>query len=299
MKRFYHYFLFSDPEGSQTPHAFCDKLLKPYGSTRMPALFHNSIFPSNGSGGYDSTGPIDENKFRRILARGDNTGAIPKNSRCWLNIEGSTHRICQPLPESPWYIFQQEELDWFHDVLGVAKSERPDVKFGFYGQVPFAGIDFICNPGLEGRREQILVACHSLAKEVDFLLPYFYDRLNLPPLFNTFDQRLKWIETTLDSCRRFYPGVTVIGMPWCEYYDLWQSHPLPDTHEAQVARRLSGYTWLKYNQLILELADGVLWWGGASRDNGPGTSFDYTAEWWDVSKRDIFGVYGKQPRGGE
>lgn len=282
----HHHLLYSDPAGILTPTQFCNELMAPYGFTRMPVLFHDKLFFPNGSGGWDTSGPIDEDKFRQTLEEGADNGKIPLNSKCWINLEGKKHRIVKSLRKRPWYELCRMELDFFHDVLTLAQETRPDLKFGFFGQVPCAGFDFVLNPDLEEVREPILVACHPLAKRLGFLMPYFYDRFTLPPQYNTCEQRLKWIRTTLESCRRFFPESLVIGMTWPEYHDEWNQRPKPDTERAQKARRLSGYKWFRYNRLIWELADGWNWWGGS-----PGTPWDPLAEWVEASK-ELFETYG-------
>ncbi len=285
-KRFHHYWVFADPAGVKTPHQFCDDLLAPFGSTRLPALFHNDIFPEDGSGGWDSSGDIDERKFRHVLSRGDNTGKIPPDSWCWLNIENPEHNVYEAVDEYPWIVPQQKGIDFFHRVLDVAKDERPDVKFGLFGQVPYAGYQFTLNPRLREARERLYVACRPLAEELGFLLPYFYPNKVRPAAYSTFEHRLEWIRTVLKAARYHYPETHLIGMPWCEYIDLWRQRPDPDTEEAQVARRLSGWEWWRINETIVELADATLFWGGQG-----GTPFDPSAEFWDASKH-LFEVYG-------
>ncbi len=286
-KTFHHHFLFHDPSGNEpSPHKFCDELMRPYGSTRLPVLFHGSIFPDDGSGGWDGSGDIDERKFRHVLAKGDNNGKIPQDSLCWLNIEHANHNVYKHIQESPWTVPQQEGIDFFHAVLDVAQDERPDVKFGLYGQVPFCtGYHFLLSdtPEVVEGKEHLFAVCRPLAERLGFLLPNFYDQ-KVRPIFDTPEDRLRWIRTVLEAARYYYPGKLLIGMPWMEYIDLWRQRPDPDTVEAQVARRLSGWTWLRINQTILELADGVLWWGGDQTGNSGKTFWDPTAEWWDASK---------------
>ena len=272
MAPIYHHFKFSDPEpGSTVPnHVFSDRLMAEHGVPRMPALFHNHIFADDDPGGL---GPIDEDKFRYRLTHGN---AILDGGRCWLDIEGAVHRLCRPIQEPPWFECPPEELDFFHHVLTVAQKERPKVKFGLYGQIPSTGWGFTLNPNLEEVREQILVACHPLAKRLGFLLPYFYDEARRN--YDTFDYRLQWIRKTLVDCKRFFPETPVIGMLWPEDYGLWRQRPTPDTAEHQKLRQLSGLKWLKYNEIVRELADGVLWWC----ERKP---WDPTADWWWVTQQ--------------
>ncbi len=282
MKHFHHYFIFSDPTGAvQSPHKFCDELMEPHGVTRIPALMHGRLFADDDP---DGNGPIDEDKFRRNLS---NRTWIPQDSKCWLNIENPAHNVYGPPQGNPmgsgWP--RQEGIDFFHHVLDVAVNERPDVKIGIFGQVPYAGYSFVLDPYLQESRERLQVACQPLAGRLGFLLPFFYDRKIHPRVINTFAHRLRWIRTVLEDARKFFPNTLIFGMPWCEYYDLWKERPDPDTAEAQKARQLTGYTWHMYNKLILELADGVMWWGGDNSGGNSGTThWDPDAEWWLASR---------------
>ncbi len=285
-KRFHHYLIFNDPTGNQLPHPFCDELLKPYGSTRLPALFHNDIFADDDP---DGNGDIDERKFRHILAKGDNNGRIPQNSWCWLDIENIVHNTYKHIQEPPWTVPQQEGIDFFHRVLDVAKDERDDVKWGLYGQVPAAPYILTLSERHEEARERLYSANRSLARELGFLLPYFYDNKVRPDSYNTLEHRLQWITTTLRAARYHYPGKPLIGMTWMAYHDLWRERPDPDTHEHQVLRSLTGYEWRKFNETILELTDGVLWWGQSG-------DWDEGAEWWQMSK-ELFVEFGATDAG--
>ncbi len=278
MNRFHHYFKFSDPTGAQEPHAYCDGLMEPYGVTRIPSLMHGKIFRKDDPLG---NGPIDEDKFRRNLS---NRTWIPQDSGLWLNIENSAHNVYRHTANKPWVVPNQEGVDFFHHVLDVVRGERPDVRIGIFGQVPYSGYQFTLNDSLQEARDALNVSSQPLAERLDFLLPFFYDQQTRPASIDTFEHRLKWIRRVLTDAQTSFPGTPVYGMPWCEYYDLWKKRPDPDTTEAQVARQLSGYTWHKYNELILELAEGVLWWGGDNSRNAGTTHWDPDAEWWQASR---------------
>lgn len=276
---FHHCFLFSKPGGPADIRScikFCDDLMAPYGSTRLPYLMHYRIFPDDDQAG---NGPIDERKFRYHLTTGND---IPQDSRCWLNVEpaNKSHEPWEVLEEFPWARPQQEGIDFFHHILDVAQTERPDVKFAFFGRFPNAGYQWILNEDLQQAREELMVACGPLVRRLGFLLPYFYDHKVWPDGINSPGHRERWVRTTLDEASRFYPDVPIIGMPWCEYHDLFKLRPDPDTPEAQYARRLSGWAWWRVNQTIFDYTDTVLWYGGDT-----GTPWDETAEWWEVSKK--------------
>ncbi|GAF71680.1 unnamed protein product [marine sediment metagenome] len=289
-KDFYHALQFADPSGQQTPAEFCDTVLGAYGSRRMPVLFSMDIFPRiNMPPGYDATGPIDERKFRHKLSHGDNDDTIPQGSEVWLDIESPEWAVFYHPPEAPnWYSAHQQGIDWRHGLLDIAEQERPDCTFGFYGQVPHVPFRGTLHPDpqVQQWREELAVACHPLARRV-FLLPYFYHNKRQDGC-DTFEDRLRWIRSGLTDARRFFPESRLIGMTWMEWYDLWKVRPIPDTPEAQTARLLSGWQWWKINQAILDLADGVLWWGGRP----PGTNtWQPQAEWVDASG-ELFRAYG-------
>ena len=286
-KLFHHYLKFYDPTGaSNDPHGWCDRLMAPYGVTRIPALMHGHIFADDDPAGNND---FDEAKFRYQLTHGDR---IPQDSWCWFNIENPVHSVWKNVKGSDDVEVQQEGIDFFHRVLDVAENERPDVTLGIFGQVPFSGYKFIANERFVESRERLYTACRPLADRLGFLLPEFYDRQLWPGSMNTFGHRLQWLKTVLEGARYHYSGKTLIPMLWPEYIDLWRHRPDPDTEEAQIARQLSGLTWLRFNRIVLDLADGVMWWGGGSGSNSGKNLWKADSEWWDASK-EMFRVYGQ------
>lgn len=285
-KKFHQYLGFHDPSGDEwLASRFCANLLAPYGVTYVPSLMHGWIFADDDPLG---NGDIDESKFRLHLC---NYKRIPQDSWCWLNIENKNHSVWKAVEGSHDVEVQQEGIDFFHHVLDVAENERPDVTFGVFGQVPFSAYRFIANPQFVESRERLYTACRPLAERLGFLIPQFYDRAFWSASENTFEERLRWFEIVLKGACYHYPKSIVIPMLWMEYIDLWRQRPNPDTEEAQLARLLSGWTWFRFNQIVLDLADGVMWWGGGTGDDNPGKNlWKPDSEWWSASK-ELFKTY--------
>ncbi len=278
-KERYHYTQFKDPSGLLEAGKFCDAQFSPIGFNRMPFVFQNNILDP-------SSHEFDEDTFRRSLTEGDNTGRIPLDSRVVIDLEYPAWNVYKHLPEDKlWYQVNQPGIDLRFRILEVAKSARPDCEFGYYGQMPHLpyGGTLHASPRVQESRRHLAMACWSLAEQCDFLVAYFYDR-KVTPVYDTFADRLRWVRTGLAEAKQFFPPKPVLGMLWMEYYDLWRARPDPDTLEAYRARQLSGYTWQEYHRLILELADGILYWGGVPWNTIP---WDPTAEWWWVTQRGL------------
>ena len=295
MNKLFHYLLFSDPAGVvHSPWRFCDELMAPYDRLKMMAHCH--IFEDDDPQG---NGPIAEDKFTRVLERGDNDGRLPRDCWAFLNIENDGHNPHRSLGHPPWLETNQEGLDFFHGALDLVQRVRPDVTWGIYGRVPWTDYQGMLSPNAQDGIEQVLFDCRHLARRLHcpphmgYLMPYFDDKVSFngwePATGTPFENRLEWIRKTLDYTRRYYPESTVIPMLRMEYMDLWRARPDPDTAEHQKARRLGGYKWLRYCELILKMADGICIVGGEG-----GTPFDFDADWWLAMKK-MFELY-RSPR---
>lgn len=155
-------------------------------------------------------------------------------------------------------------LQWF-------KAAAPGLAVGYYGAPPLR--DYWKSLKSPTSKEWA-----SFAKENDALRPLSggVDIL-FPSLYTYYTDRGGWVRyayAQIAEARRLANGKPVYVFLWPQYHD---SNP------SLAWAHLPADFWRLQLQMAKQYADGIVIWGGWSKDNRP-TKWDDNAAWWKVTK---------------
>lgn len=157
-------------------------------------------------------------------------------------------------------------------VVNWAKQCRADLKFGFYGQIPISDHKLVLKSN-KSKEKQYWKQQHGavipIAHSVDAIFP---------SLYTLYEDQDRWIYLA----KEYIKMARVLAEEKPVYPYIW-----PQYHEGNKSKKgtfLDRTFWRKQLELVYELADGVVVWGGW--DNGP-MQWDENAEWWQETKNFI------------
>ena len=165
-----------------------------------------------------------------------------------------------------------ESIEKYKTVIDWAKKCRVDLKFGFYGQIPISDHQLILK-GENSKENRFWVQQHDatieLAKAVDALFP---------SLYTVYDEEYKWeilAKEYIKMARKLANGKPVYAYIWPQYHE---------GNKEKKGTFINRRFWRKQLELVYELADGAVVWGGWN--NGP-MKWNENEEWWLETKEFI------------
>ncbi|MCY2952924.1 MAG: hypothetical protein NTU53_13250 [Planctomycetota bacterium] len=225
-------------------------------------------------GGYDWTKP-NEAATRQVARR-----AAKLNQILCIDIEHLPEDIRRDSPAGV-----QNTVQIYTQIVNWIRSERPDVKLGFYGSFPrrdywtpvsyWQAMDhrgerwFDFNLPRFAEKYRIWQAANDvfkpLAAKVDYLFPSLYSFYNDPAGW------VYYAKGNILEAKRF--GKPVIPFIWMEYHN---GTPL-------IGQQISSEFWRLQLDTIRQMADGVVIWGGVhSSPDAPPVPEQWNAAdpWW-------------------
>lgn len=227
---------------------------------------------------------IEELAVSLFWKKGDDMNALP-NKRRYCSV------IRKVKSEYEWVIIDvehwilstrwaseaqvRENLEKYVTIMNWAKECRPELKFGLYATVPIIDHNYvlkdISSKEYQFWREQNM-ALTKLVAAVDALFP---------SLYTVYDEPEKWEYLTREYIKmaRFLAGDKPV------YPYIW-----PRYHQGNKSKKgqfISGEFWKFQLEIVYELADGVVFWGGWRR--GP-MDWDENREWWTETKAFISSI---------
>lgn len=165
-------------------------------------------------------------------------------------------------------------VDKLLTILEWMRSERPELKMSFYGVVPSRSWPAAYPAHGPGSEYYAKWAAHNdrlqaLADASDFLAPSLYTLyskdLQDRPAYVFWEN---YIRRNIAEARRLAKGKPVYPFMWPQYH--------PSNSEGLAGQYLSGKDWRFQLDLVNEIADGIMLWGGPT---------PFAAEqWWEATR---------------
>jgi hypothetical protein len=234
----------------------------------------------NPAGGYDMTTP-NETATRNIARMAADAGQV-----LIIDIEHFPVDIRTSSPAAVQTTMQKlgQIVDWI-------RSERPNVKIGFYGIAPLrdywtpvlyqAALDNPTNSWYQQRLAEFTANYQRWQQANDFLKPLI-DKVDFifPSLYTFYNDPTNWVyyaKGNIAEAERY--GKPVIPFIWMEYHN---STPL-------AGQQLSPDFWKMQLQTLRQYAQGMVIWGGVTYSPSSGsTSIDPWSEqdpWWVTTRQ--------------
>ena len=163
----------------------------------------------------------------------------------------------------------QDNIEKYITIMNWAKECRSDLKFGLYATAPIIDHQYVLKDisSIEYQFwEKQNLALKELVNAVDALFP---------SLYTIYDESEKWERLT----RRYISMARTIGGDKPVYPYIWPRYH--QGNENKKGQFVSGELWRFQLELVYELADGVVVWGGWR--HGP-MDWDENKDWWKETK---------------
>ncbi|MDD2781646.1 hypothetical protein [Sulfuricurvum sp.] len=161
-------------------------------------------------------------------------------------------------------------------VIKTLKTARPDLKFGYYGELPTR--DYVTRFPATGEKLRKWKHANERLKR----LAVYVDVI-CPDLYTHSEDAESWKQYAKDAIKesRMY-GKPVMPFIWPEYHD---------AHVELKGKYIPAEYWREQLKTLDQLADGIIIWGGRDVTVNPHVSKVWNEEdpWWMVTKEFISG----------
>lgn len=225
-----------------------------WGATRLKVLYESSLgLPP------DRSAPARENAIRTAVR----TKTQPGDLVC-LDIERWMGQV------QKGELSEQRLLQYHLEVIEAARTVRPDARFGFYAIPPIRNYWDAIRPDDDPRSQKWSernALLGPLGTSVDVIFPSLY------AFYDGIEDWEKYARANLEEARQY--GKPVYAFLWFEYHN---------SNKKLAGQPIPAQFWRRQLNLVYELADGVVIWGGYQQPWNPDADWLRTLEEWQNGK---------------
>ena len=169
-----------------------------------------------------------------------------------------------------------DNVEKYIQVISWARECRPDLKFGYYGQIPIRDHKAVLQ-GKDSNEKNYWVEQHSRVERLARLVDAIF-----PSLYTSTESREEWkilAEEYIKMSRKLANGKPVYPYIWPQY------HP---GYKYKALDFISAEYWRFQLETVYKFADGAVVWGGWNlRENYGPMAWDENKDWWVETKKFI------------